>query len=120
MGSVIPYDGFFFVKSGVKGRTVRIDVQRILYIEAAQNYVLIYSEQERNATYLTMAEIEAVLDPEFFLRVHKSYIVNLRMIKAIEGASLIVSDQKLINIGETYRTRLEKKLKSITVISKRH
>lgn len=50
-----------------------------------------------------MSEIEALLPPELFMRVHKSFIVSLDRIQYAEGNMLSVA-QRQIPIGETYRT----------------
>jgi len=61
-----------------------IPVARIDYIEAQDDYVAISSEGRQWLKNQRMAELESQLDPQAFLRVHRSYIVNLGTIARIE------------------------------------
>jgi two-component system LytT family response regulator len=61
-----------------------IPVARIDYVEAQDDYVAICSEGRRWLKNQRMAELESQLDPRAFLRVHRSYIVNLGAIARIE------------------------------------
>jgi two-component system LytT family response regulator len=61
-----------------------IPVARIDYIEAQDDYVAICSEGRQWLKNQRMAELESQLDPRAFLRVHRSYIVNLGVIARIE------------------------------------
>lgn len=61
-----------------------IPVARIDYIEAQDDYVAICSEGRQWLKNQRMAELESQLDPQAFLRVHRSYIVNLGTIARIE------------------------------------
>lgn len=88
-----------FVKSEYK--IVRIEIKDILYIEGMREYVRIHLEnKEAIMTLLSMKKIEEKLSDYSFLRVHRSYIVNLKKISTIERNRIIfgkvyipVSDQ---------------------------
>jgi DNA-binding LytR/AlgR family response regulator len=77
-------EDFFFVN--VEYSLVRISIQQISHIEGLKDYVKIYLDGERRPvlTKTTMKSIEAKVLPHGFMRVHKSFIVNLRRIESIK------------------------------------
>jgi DNA-binding LytR/AlgR family response regulator len=94
---------YIFVKGDMKGKVVRILLADILYIEALQNYIKIYTTKGLHVTYLTMKEIAAALPSCTFVRVHKSFIVNTRQVKAVEGNLIVLVNEKMISVGANYR-----------------
>jgi len=90
-----------FIKSNKKSYQVRfID---IVYIEGLGDYIKIYTEKTHLITSLTMKKMEELLPENEFYRIHKSYIVNLKKIVAIEGNMVELSNVKL-TIGSNFRT----------------
>mgnify|MGYP000057569795 FL=1 len=77
-------EDFFFVN--VEYSLVRISIPQISHIEGLKDYVKIYLDGERRPvlTKTTMKSIEAKVLPHGFMRVHKSFIVNLRRIESIK------------------------------------
>jgi two-component system LytT family response regulator len=67
------------IRSG--DRTVFLPVDEVDWIEAAQNYVRVHAGQATHLLHVPMNTIETSLDPERFVRVHRSHIVNLQSIK---------------------------------------
>jgi two-component system LytT family response regulator len=61
-----------------------IPVQRIDYIEAQDDYVHVFSRGEKRIKQQTLSELESLLDPTRFVRVHRSYIVNLESLARVE------------------------------------
>lgn len=66
------------------GKIHVISTDKIEYLEAQDDYVMIYTKDERFLKQQTMKFFEKHLDPEIFIRVHRSYIVNLQSIDRIE------------------------------------
>lgn len=66
------------------GKTIFVDVADIDWVEAAENYVEIHAGRAEHLLHVTMAALEKSLDPELFLRIHRSVIVNLRRIKELQ------------------------------------
>jgi len=93
-----------FVKSDYK--LVRIDLDDILYIEGLKDYAKIYLEgRERPVmTIRSMISLEEQLPAESFLRVHRSFIVNLAKVKTIER-NRIVFGKTYIPVSEKYQER---------------
>ena len=61
-----------------------VPVQRIDYIEAQDDYVHVYARGQRHVKQQPLGELEALLDPTRFIRVHRSYIVNLESLAKVE------------------------------------
>jgi len=64
-----------------KGREVFVDVNAILYLETAGNYVILHTAERQHLYRSTMNQMEEGLDPEEFLRIHRSFLVNKRFVK---------------------------------------
>ena len=100
---------FIFVKSN--SRLVKLKTEDIYYIEALKDYVVINTLNSRYTIHSTMKDIERKLPAEDFIRVHRSFIVRLDKIAAIEQPNLILeNDKKTIPIGGSYKEDLVKKI----------
>jgi DNA-binding LytR/AlgR family response regulator len=84
---------YFFVKCD--GRYEKVHYEEVLYIEALQNYVIIRTGDRKLITYMTIRGLEAQLPKGKFIRVHKSYVVSLSKIKAIEGNEIVIGTAKI-------------------------
>jgi two-component system, LytTR family, response regulator len=94
-----------------RGRIVFLPVSDIRWITAEENYVRISTQSETHLLRETMARLEEKLDPDMFLRVHRSSIVNLQHVKEVrteadgEYAVVLVSGEKL-TMSRGYRSRI--------------
>ena len=103
----------FAVRSGEN--TVLVPVNEIDWIEAFQNYVRLHAGSTTHMLHVPMNTIEGVLDSSRFLRIHRSYIVNLRRIARL---SLITHGQYAVELksgqrlqsGRTYSDRIRRTL----------
>ncbi len=93
-------DDFFFVKCSNKFE--KIFYQDILYVEAMQNYSVIYTSEDKYMTLMSLKSVEDKLDSQRFLRVHKSYIVALDKVNSFENHELTILENK-IPISRNYR-----------------
>lgn len=100
-------DDAIFVK--VNKRLTRIGHQDIAYVEAFGDYIKIATVDAVHVSYLSLTRIEELLPTSQFIRIHKSFIVNVRHIKFVEGNLVSVRDKEL-PIGVTYRESLLKKI----------
>jgi DNA-binding LytR/AlgR family response regulator len=96
----------------VDHRLVKISLKEITLVEALADYVNIYVGGKKYTIHSTMKGIESQLPAKYFLRVHKSYIVNINRISEIEKDTLTI-DKRIIPIGNTYRVKLKDYLKII-------
>ncbi|HOY12088.1 MAG TPA: LytTR family DNA-binding domain-containing protein [Saprospiraceae bacterium] len=109
-------DDYFFVKADKK--LIKVNFSDIIYIEGLKDYVIIRQENSRVIALQTMKSLEDKLHSSNFRRVHRSYIVNLGKVLALDGNTLEVMEKgqvKVIPIGKNYRDELldminEKKL----------
>jgi two-component system LytT family response regulator len=95
-------------------RTVFIDVDAIDWIQSADYYVEIHAEGRALLHREAMKRLEARLDPQQFVRVHRSTIVNKRRIREIrrDGRDLVVvlTGGTQLRVAPSYRERLERML----------
>jgi DNA-binding LytR/AlgR family response regulator len=99
-----PEDDFFYVKADKKLMRVRFD--EILYIEGLKDYVIIKTLSGRIISLQTMKSLEEKLPSDKFFRIHRSFIVALRQIEAIDGSSVFINKQEL-PIGKNYKEELQ-------------
>jgi len=88
---------------------VKLKIKDILYIEALENYVTLNTKNEKFTIHFTMKAIEYQLPSLTFIRVHRSFIVNISLIKKIKETSLdlmIGNELRDIPIGQSYRELL--------------
>lgn len=91
----------FFVKSDY--RIVRLSYRHIIYIEGLKDYVKIYTEGDSRATVaLTSMTRMADFLPKNFIRVHRSFIVNMDHVSVIDRGQIVIADRS-INIGDSYK-----------------
>ena len=98
---------FFFVKADKK--LVKVKYDEILYIEGLKDYVIIRLEQGRVVTLQTMKSLEDKLPAAKFKRIHRSYIVSIDKIHAVDGTSVDVFEKgaiKQLPIGKNYRDEI--------------
>lgn len=112
-------NGYFFIKTDVKGKFVRVNFDEISYVEAMQNYVRIQTPTEKLTTYLSMKEIEEHLPSTDFARVHKSFIVHLTKVKTVEGNQIVLNDGSTVALGSSYRAAFLEMINAKLVKSKR-
>ncbi len=91
---------YTFVKSGNK--TIKMYFNKILYIEGMRDYLQIHTEDSKIMTLLNFKTIQDLLDPQKFIRVHKSYIVAIDKIDYIENNAIKIRD-KLIPVSSSYK-----------------
>lgn len=105
-------DDYFFVKTELKGKMLRINFRDIDYIEGERNYVAIHHDGIKTMALLNMKDLEDRLPPRYFMRIHRSYIIAVEKIVAIEGNTVLLRRVKEgILLGETYRPAFLERMK---------
>jgi DNA-binding LytR/AlgR family response regulator len=84
---------YIFVKAD--GKLVKIDLDSIYYIESIKEYVKIYTTSGIIVAYMAMHYLEEKLPKESFYRIHRSYIIGLKYIEAIEGNGVNINKTML-------------------------
>ena len=103
---------YIFVKS--KSRLIKLNTNDVIYIEALKDYVVINTPSARYTIHSTMKDIQKKMPEDKFLRVHRSYIINLNKISEIESPNLILEgNKKIIPIGGSFKDGLLSKINLI-------
>ena len=92
-----------FIKSNSK--FFRVGFQDIQYIEGMKDYLKIHTAEHTIITHQTMGEMENVLPPDKFIRIHKSYIVAFAHIKSVFGNS-VEMEKIMLPIGLNYKEKI--------------
>jgi DNA-binding LytR/AlgR family response regulator len=77
---------YFFVKCNQKYEKVNYD--DLLFVEAANNYIILQLQNKRLITYLTFKGMEDILPKDLFMRVHKSFMVSIPKIESLDAEGL--------------------------------
>lgn len=97
-----------FIKADHKNSYHSIDVDAITHIIAVRNYVVIYTkDKEEFLTHLGLTQVAELLDPAYFIRINKSYIIAKTAIKKVEGNTVRLKNDKEIRIGTIYKAAFE-------------
>lgn len=96
---------FIFVKS--EYRQVKIEFSEVLYIEGLKDYVKIYLKDNPKPilTLMSLKKLEEELPSEDFMRVHRSFIIGLNKIEAIERNHIVIGNQQIV-IAPNYKKTL--------------
>ena len=92
-----------FIKSD--GKLTRLNFQEILYIESLGDYVKYFTATKNYVTLSTLKAVEQKMSSINFMKVHRSYIVNLQKIKDIQDNSLVI-EGKVIPISKSYKSEV--------------
>jgi two-component system LytT family response regulator len=101
---------FTFVK--VDTKLVRVDFADVFFVEALGDYVHLVTSRGKLIVYSTMRAIEEKFPPQHFVRVHRSFIINIDYVQALEDNSLLIKD-KYIPVGQTYMRALLQRLNKL-------
>jgi len=104
LSSALDEEEFLFVKADYK--IIKIKISEIKYIESQSEYVKIYQTNEKPImTLLSLKSIEERLPGALFMRVHRSYIVNLSLVKEVSRAGIVFDTKLVVPVGEQYREK---------------
>ena len=107
--SPVQADGTIFVKTDY--RVVRIAISDIRYIEGMSEYLKIHLDNQKPIiTLLSMKKMEDYLPPTLFMRIHRSYIVNLQKIQEVNKNRVILDTDTYLPIGDLYKDRFNEYL----------
>jgi DNA-binding LytR/AlgR family response regulator len=99
-------DNVLFVKSD--GKLLKIDITQLWLIEGLKDYLKLHTESGKIIVHSTMKNFEDQLAQlPYFVRVNKSYIINIKYITEIDGNMIRLKDQH-IPIGSTYKDEVHK------------
>jgi DNA-binding LytR/AlgR family response regulator len=94
------------------GRFVRISLEELLYVESLGDYVTFVTETKKYIVHSTLKNIDDKITSNKFIKVHRSYIVNLSHVVDIEENNLVIKD-KVIPISRAQRPVLMNRIKTL-------
>ena len=84
---------YFFVRCDRKFE--KVFFRDVSYVEGLQNYAVIHLHDRKLITYITLTSLENQLPKDEFLKVHKSFLISVPHVKAIEGDEIIIDDNRI-------------------------
>ena len=102
-------DDVIFLKT--EYRIVKVSIADIRYVEAMSEYLKVYlvNEQKPIITLLSMKKMEERL-PDYFMRIHRSYIINLNQIQEVNKNRVIMDQDTYLPIGDMYKETFQRYL----------
>lgn len=101
-------DSFIFIRDSNIIRRLKLD--EILFAEAMGDYVKLHTSEKFYSVHSSLKEVESKLPDSKFLRVHRSFIVQVGKIDTMEGGTLVIN-RKMVPVADTYRSSLNMRLK---------
>ncbi|NPD83519.1 response regulator transcription factor [Lentimicrobium sp. L6] len=108
-------DDFIYIK--VDKRLLKVKIAEILYIESLKDYISIHTAKQNYITYLSLNKMVETLPSKSFAQVHKSYIINIHAVDAIDGNVLEVN-KKAIPLGRAYKENVLVKILNNRLLKK--
>lgn len=115
-GPVQPKEETLLFKTGRK--TVRVSPDDIRYVESMSEYLKIHLEgQDQPLVVLySLRRLSAQLDPSRFVRIHRSYLVNLSRVKEVSAHSVTLEDGITLPVSDSYRATLSEQWNQSTKV----
>lgn len=100
--NILSNDRFLYVKSEYK--LVKIDFDEILYVEGLKDYIKVYLSDSKKPvmSLMNMKKLEDFLPSPQFMRVHRSFIVNMSKIEMIDRGRIVINDA-IIPVSDSYK-----------------
>lgn len=107
--TIYPFSDRFFIKE--KDILCRVNISDVLWIKADGSYCEIKTAKKSYTQSMSLGAFCEKFNHSHFVRVHRSYLVNMDKVVAIKGNMLVIADAKEeIAVGETYREEVNKRL----------
>ena len=91
---------FMFVKDGTK--LVKVELEKILFIEGLKDYVTIHTRDQKIVTLQRLKNLESIIPSDTFVRIHNSYIVSLKAIDVVHTNDVQIGNH-MLPISDTYK-----------------
>lgn len=102
------YTNDFYVN--IDRRLVKIDLPTICYVQAKGDYIFVKTDDNEYEVHASLKKIEQKLPTSLFLKVHRSYIINVKKIIDIEDNSVLINKDVIIPVSRSNRPDLMKRL----------
>ncbi|QJD81507.1 LytR/AlgR family response regulator transcription factor [Spirosoma rhododendri] len=104
-----PAAEFIYLKTDKK--LEQIHLHDLVYAEALGDYIKVFLPDRFVVTHLTMARLAETLPPDRFLRINRSFIVQLRHVTVLEGNSVRLSTGESLVVGPNYRDAVKERIR---------
>lgn len=113
VGTRSSYDSHIFVQKSEK--LFNLPVEEIIYLEASGDYTVISTKTDQFVSSSGIGKLEEIMNPDIFIRVHRSTIVNVNFLKEIErhfngGMVVKMQNGKSFPVSRTYAKLIRKKV----------
>jgi DNA-binding LytR/AlgR family response regulator len=85
-----------------ESKIVKISLDDLLYVEALADYIMLFTADSKYIVHSTMKGFQSKLPADKFVRIHRSYIVNIDKVSSIENLFVVINN-KYIPIGASYK-----------------
>ena len=102
--------------TNIAGVLRKVEYADILYVEGMKDYLMVHlrSQKQPLVTHLTMKAAEDMLPKESFMRIHRSFIVNLPQITSVSAQGDLKVGDTLLHVSEGYKEAFDQYLKGLT------
>ena len=104
-----PIDSFDYLYVSLEKRLIKIDIPKIYLVEAKGDYINIKTTKRDYIVHSTLRKIEKKLPPETFIKVHRSFIINISEIVDIEDFTVLVR-KSVVPLSRPIKTELVRRL----------
>ncbi|TKB98650.1 LytR/AlgR family response regulator transcription factor [Pedobacter cryophilus] len=101
---------YFLIKGNKQGEIIKIYYQDLLYIESLHNYVSLHTLQGKYIAYFTLKELEYKLNKENFVKIHKSYLINIDKMSTFQYHEVQMENGAKLPVGSACRAQLQMQL----------
>ena len=95
-----------YLNVSIQGTVVRLETEQIRHIESHNHQIHIYTNKVKYIVYEKLSDILKRL-PDTFVQCHKSFLVNLEYVEALEGKEVLLNDGKRISISRSYQNHIK-------------
>ena len=107
LAGMVSEDDHTFIRADKK--RIRLRYAEILYIESVKDYICIHTASAQYIVHQTLSGFTALLPEGKFMRIHRSYTVNLGVIDSVSGSTVHIGEHNL-PIGRNYLQSVRKKI----------
>lgn len=85
----------------------KIHFDDLIYVEGQRAYVTFHTLQKKITALIALKDLESQLPSDRFIRIHKSFIVSIRHMEALEGNQVEITGKLKLSVGTSYREQVE-------------
>lgn len=93
----------FYIQGRGKGKFVRVQRDDIFYLESAGNYTKIHLKDGLQITHSSLKEMEVLLCADQFIRVHRSFVLNMNKVVSVDGNVIQLCNGSAVMLGSNYQ-----------------